>query len=1508
MTDGREKTKLKILRNPAGLLWPNMAAPVCGFIAASFGFTALLGWTTGIQVLTAFGRGMIPMAPSTALLFMLFGLGIALYGIFPDNNSTKRILRIIISLCLASVFAILVLSSFNINLEAEHLGFRIGSDLNGIPVGHMSPLTAACFSLTGVSFLLLLYSSGNKIRLISAVLASIYPVLLVATVLATAYLFGGRILYNSGIIPPALTTSLSFIFLGSGMMRFSRQKLKSRGDNGNFQGLFFALIFILFCTVIITGGYFSFSNYKNNYEKAVETQLTIIADQKVSELVQWRKERKGDALIFYENEIFSDLVRQFVNNRQGTYAAKSLKTWLEKVQSRYAYDRVMLLDARGSLLLTIPESDEPADPHLVRDVPEILGSNKVAFLDFHRDNTNPPIHLAIAVPIQDEEANGAPLGVLVLRIDPEIYLYPLIKSWPTTSETAETLLVCREGDEVLYLNDLRFKKGSALNLMFPLTRKDLPAVQAVLGKTGIVEGKDYRGVPVIACVQSIPDSPWFIVARMDREEVFSALYERMWMMIALGGALIAGIAVAMSLTGRRQRLLAYEERCNAAEAARTAEMRYRETLDKMMEGCQIIGFDWRYLYINDAAARQGKKAKGELLGHTMMEAYPGIENTEMFAELKRCMADRSSKSLENEFLYPDGGRNFFELSVQPVPEGIFILSLDITERKKAENSLQESERRLASIYDTVGDVIFYVGVEADDTYRFVSVNKAFCRITGLSEEMIAGKLVNEVIPEPSLSMVLEKYRQAIRENSIVRWEEISDYPAGRIVGEVNVAPVVDDMNRCLYLVGSVHDITERKHAEEKERHLNSILRAIRNVNQLITKEKDKHSLIQKACEDLVATRGFSSSWIVILNESGIPVHSAQAMQKGSSFPLQEIFNRGELPLCAKNALTSLDIIVIRDVFEQCMGCSFARDNRGNAAFCVRLEKDSKVYGVLYASVPYAFADDVQEQSLFKEVGEDIAFALYNIDLEERREKAEKELRDSETRYRTLFESAAEGIFITEIETKKLLYANPAFCFMLGYLEDEIERLRVNDIHTKEVLERIESEFKANYRIAKSFKQQGVPFLKKDGTILYADIITTPNLSLNGASYSATFITDVTDRMKADEDKRKLQEQLWQSQKMEAIGRLSGGVAHDFNNMLTTIIGNSEVALMRLNKNQHGEEWKDLIEDIRFAGEKAAILTRQLLAFSRRQILKPEIINLNTIVSEMDKMLRRLIGEDIELVTILSPDLGMVEADPGQIEQIIMNLAVNARDAMPEGGKLTIESADIELDESYSSTHFPQKPGSYEMISITDTGMGMTKEVQEHAFEPFFTTKPKGKGTGLGLSIVYGIVKQSNGFIWVYSEEDKGTTFKIYLPRVEDEPDGQETIVKRTLTPACGSETILVVEDDAMIMKMIKKVLSRCGYTILCAKDGMEAVSVSELHQGAIHMILTDVIMPGMGGRELAKQVSETRPEIKVLFMSGYTDNAVVHHGVLEKGLNFIQKPFPSANLMKKIREVLDKLN
>jgi hypothetical protein len=521
----------------------------------------------------------------------------------------------------------------------------------------------------------------------------------------------------------------------------------------------------------------------------------------------------------------------------------------------------------------------------------------------------------------------------------------------------------------------------------------------------------------------------------------------------------------------------------------------------------------------------------------------------------------------------------------------------------------------------------------------------------------------------------------------------------------------------------------------------------------------------------------------------------------------------------------------------------------------------------------------------------------------KRKQAEAELRESEERYRALYEDNP-SMFFTVNPEGKVISVNPFGASQLGYRIEELVGQSVLNVFHPEDRAAVWEQFRVCAQNPLQVYQWQFRKVRKDESIIWVEEFARAVRSPQGPLNVLIVCHDITERKQAEEALRKTEEQLNHSQKMEAIGRLAGGIAHDFNNLLTAILGYSELLLNAITK--HDPSRND-IEEIKRAAERATSLTNQLLAFSRKQVMQPKILDLNAVVAVMDKMLRRLIGEDIELITIFGPGLGRVSADPGQIEQVIMNLAVNARDAMPDGGKLTIETANVEFDEAYARERVAVIPGRYIMLAMSDTGCGMDAETQSHLFEPFFTTKEPGKGTGLGLSTVYGIIKQSGGNIWVYSEPGSGTTFKIYLPRVDSplESTKRDHVAIEMLH---GSETVLLVEDEDIVRELACRVLQMYGYNVLAARSGMEALLICERHPIPIHLLVTDVVMPKMNGRELAKRLKALYPKMRVLFTSGYTGEAINRHGDLEPDFSFLQKPFTPDILVRKIRELLDKEN
>ena len=708
------------------------------------------------------------------------------------------------------------------------------------------------------------------------------------------------------------------------------------------------------------------------------------------------------------------------------------------------------------------------------------------------------------------------------------------------------------------------------------------------------------------------------------------------------------------------------------------------------------------------------------------EAYYSPGQLESRREYIR-LALEAGKSSEFELVanLPSGKVCDFAVTMQPIyNESGKVIRLfgsvqDITERKQTLQALEVREHQLSLIYSTVADVIYQLAVEQDGRFRFISVSPAFTAITGLTYDQVVGKAVDEIIPEPSLTLVLDKYRGAIRNKKTAHWEETSDYPTGTKTGLVSVAPVFDATGTCTHLVGAVHDVTERRRADAELDRREAQFRSIVDSSVDIIVIVDRNGIMRLLSPSVFATLGYTPAELVGHN----------------------IF----------------ELIRPEDA-------SLKRD-----------------------AMARAFADPSLHQSL---------------------------------------------------------------------------QLRMRH---------------------------------KDGSWLRMESGCRALPAVDGTPSAAVFTSrDVTDQLL-------LQEQVRQSQKMEAIGSLAGGVAHDFNNLLSIIL--SYATFVQEHLKEGDRDWDD-VQQILTAAKRAETLTRQLLTFSRRQMVKPEVLDLNVIVKNIEKMMRRLIGEDIELQTRLADELHTIRADSGQLEQIVVNLAVNARDSMETGGQLSIETANVVLDEEYTRQHLDAVPGDYVLLAVSDTGVGMDEATRAHIFEPFFTTKEQGKGTGLGLATVHGIVKEAGGSIWVYSEPGKGTTFKVYLPAMNAPLDDAATQVK-DIPAARGHETVLVVEDEEQVREAACRMLRHQGYRVLEAGNGQHALRLYQQRSETIDLLLTDVVMPKMSGRQLVEQLRAEEPTLRSLYMSGYTDDAIVRHGVLDSEVHLVQKPFSKRSLLEAVRGALD---
>jgi PAS domain S-box-containing protein len=800
----------------------------------------------------------------------------------------------------------------------------------------------------------------------------------------------------------------------------------------------------------------------------------------------------------------------------------------------------------------------------------------------------------------------------------------------------------------------------------------------------------------------------------------------------------------------------------------------------------------------------------------------------------------------------DGSVRLCELYATFLPDRLIVTFNDITERKRVEEALRESEARFRDTFEHSAIGRSLTGPDG----RLLKVNQALADMLGFSiKELQQVTFVDITHPDD-----VAESRECVRclfagERAAYRIEKRYRHRDGHFLfADVSTTLLRDAQGAPRCLITSVVDISERKRIahdlEASETRYRRLFEAAKDGILILDADTGRIVDVNPFMEELT---GYSRDAFLgqYLWEIGPFKDIAASKAAFAELQAREYVRYEDLPLQT-------------------------RDGRN-----VNVEFVSNVYPVDGQKVVQCNIRDITA-----------------------RKRAEDELRFRNLILSTQQEASVDGILVVDVDGK-IVSSNRRFADMWGISPDIIES-RADGRALQAAMERLVDPEgfirKVKYLYANRDERSQDEVALKDGRTF--DRYSAPMIGADGKHFGRVWhFRDITARKQAEAEREKLEERLRLSQRLEAVGSLAGGVAHDFNNLLSVILCCTEFAMAKVREEDHvrNELW-----EVKKAGERAVSLTRQLLAFSRKQVLQPVVLNLNQIAAGVEKMLRRILGEDIDYVQVLAPDLGRVRADPGQIEQVLMNLVVNARDAMPEGGKLTIETSNVDLDEEYAARHVAVKPGPYVQLAVSDTGCGMDAKTQARIFEPFFTTKEKGKGTGLGLSTVYGIVKQSGGNIWVYSEPGQGTTFKIYLPR---ELSGSTTVTASRLaavvTPPTATETILVVEDEEAVCNIAKRILSGAGYTVLTAASPNDALLICNAHQGEVHLLLTDVVMPQMSGRVLAERLVLARPGMKVLYMSGYTDDAIVHQGTLDPGTHFIAKPFSAADLKGKVREMLD---
>ncbi len=803
-------------------------------------------------------------------------------------------------------------------------------------------------------------------------------------------------------------------------------------------------------------------------------------------------------------------------------------------------------------------------------------------------------------------------------------------------------------------------------------------------------------------------------------------------------------------------------------------------------------------------------------------------------------------------------KEYSQRLINKLEKKLLDLEKEITRRKRADEALRKSERYYRSVLYALHEDILVI----DPHYRITDVNNTFLVTSGIARnvrdyEDVIGRHCfevshgyNEPCDRHGEECLLREVFKTGESRNCLHEHQLAD--GSKFWADTLLSPLKDEKGKVTHVIEAVRDVTDVQKANE-------VLR--KRTYDLGKRVKELNCLY--GISRLVEKPGISLGEVLQGTVDLIP----------SSWQYPEI--------------TCVRIILKGQEYKT---ANF-RETVWKQASDITVH-DKRIGTV---EVYYLVEKPEGDEGPFLKEERDLIFAICErLGRIITRAQTKEALRESEERFRELAELLPETIYEMDARGNLTFVNHKAFEDFQYNQQDFDQGLNGFDLIIPEGRDRAMKNMQKILR-GENAGLQEVTALRKDGSTFPALFHSTAILREGKVVGLRGFVIDITER-------KKLESQLIQAQKMEAIGRLSGGIAHDFNNLLTTIIGYSELMFEDLSDN---DPLRKFLAEIIKAGNSAASLTRQLLAFSRKQVFELEVFDLNEEITDLKKMLQRLIGEDVRLDTFLTPKLGKIKADQAQMQQVIINLAVNARDAMPRGGKLTIETADVDLDESYVREHDVKlEPGPYVMLSVSDTGIGMDKETQDNIFEPFFTTKEKGKGTGLGLATVYGIVKQSDGYIWVYSETGKGTAFKIYMPVVQEEAVSkkEKQVSSEQLK---GSETVLLVEDEQYVRNLLGRVLKQYGYTVLEAQDGEEAMNLSAHYKDRIHLMVTDVVMPGMSGRELADRLKAFRPDMRVLFMSGYTDDAIVHHGILDSEVYFIQKPMSPKALARKVQEVLN---
>ncbi len=1367
------------------------------------------------------------------------------------------------------------------------------------------------------------------------------------------------------------------------------------------------LLSVVISIVLGAGGHFYFSHSVRQLRLEKENDLKAITELKINQLVQWHKERIADAKVISESPFFEKGIEEWLENKFSKPLKADILERINSAKINYGYDNIFLISKVGDILLSNIQSEKKCETTILPKIYKASSSGKITLTDFYFCSAHNKIHFDIIAPIKNE--SNIIIANLIFRVDPFEYLYPLIQSWPTLSKTAETLLLKKVGDSVLYLNKLRHQKNTALQLHLPLTRKDLPAVQAALGKTGIFDGKDYRGVDVLAYLSPVPETDWFMVAKVDTDEIFAEIY-----FLAIISFIIIFLLI-LSLTIGIVWIYYYRQRNIYRNLWQTQE-EFSITIKSIGDAVITTDKKGNVKYFNPVAEQLTGWNVADANGKQLEKVFKIInEETRDIVEnpVERVLREGVVVGLANHsiLISKDGTERPIADSGAPIKNekgeivGVVLVFRDQSEERAIQKALHDSEARLKLSLEVNHTGVWELNLLDLTTQRTLAHDQIFGYET-LLPSWTFEMFLEHVLLEDHLS-VEHSFREARaaqsdwsfecrirRTDNEVRWI----YSRG--------SHIRNSEGKFVKMLGIVQDITERKQIEEEAKKQSELLqRIIDNIPVMITcfDETGKIQLINRvlveklgwtleewqtqnilakcypepevlkeALDFMISKPGgwkdfktttkygtvLDTTWTNILRPDGLSMgigqdisdrklaeeeiklnnlrlHYLLELHKLVDAPQKQVLDFVNEAI-SKSIQSPFAFIGLLDETESVMTIhawskyamekcaiderpiNYSISDSGIWGNCVKQRKaiiinryedthpNKKRYPAghvpikRFLAIPVFDGDKIVAVAAAANKEEDysesdiVAFtAIMNKTWEIiQRKRAEEKLRSAQERYRSFFEDDLTGDFIST-PAGQIVICNPAFAHMFGFSSvDEAKGVNVQTLYSNPndrtvLLERLQKK--------EIIKYLEIEMKQRDGT----SIFIVANLS--GIFNDQGELVQIKGYLFNDTKRRLLEHQLMQTKKLESLGTLAAGIAHDFNNILGIIIGHASI-FERLPATP--DMIKKNTEAIIKAGMRGANLVKQMLTFARKTDVRFESLQLNDTVKEVSKLLNETFPKTIIISIHLDEELPLIEADATQVHQVILNLCVNARDAMQSRGTLTI-TTHRESGKVLREKYFNAIAEDYIILSIADTGMGMDEETQSRIFEPFFTTKEHGKGTGLGLSLVFGIMESHKGFVTVESELGKGTTIHCYFPMLQKTIKVAPVKEQSTENIPGGNETILVIEDEEALRELVKSVFKLKGYTVLTAGDGEEGITIFAQHQDEIRLVLSDFGLPKFSGDEVYQKLKRLQPNVLFILASGFIEPGMKSE-IFNLGIKrIIQKPYNTNHLLRIVRDLLD---